>query len=338
MKKHLALASALLASGAAFAQSSVTLYGLADVYVASRKDADTGDRTTAMSSGGVYQTRFGLKGSEDLGGGLKANFQYEHGFALENGGAGSTGFSRQSWVGLSGAFGEVRAGRAWSAFDDISGSTLAAKNSLLAPNQGTWLTTSYKDNPDNGLYYATPEFGGVSGAVSYGRENASAGAGRGSVASLNVKYGSGPVFAALGYQTEKANGDATALKYTRLSGSYDLGMAKLLASYGRVAFADASTTEWQLGADVPLGGGWLLSGGLARSKGEITGFSGDANYTGKLVNVGPEVERTGYSIAAFYSLSKRTSVYGGYRANKIKTPGAADKDGDVFALGLLHMF
>lgn len=334
MKKQLAIASALLASGAAFAQSSVTLYGLADVYIASRKDADSGERTTAMSSGGVYQTRFGLKGSEDLGNGLKANFQFEHGFALENGGVGSSGFSRQSWVGLAGSFGEVRAGRAWSAFDDISGSTLPAKSSLLAPNQGTWLSTSYKDNPDKGLYYATPDIGGFSAAVSHGREG---GGGKGSVASMHVKYASGPLFAGMAYQSEKATGDASALKFTRLSGSYDLGAAKLLASYGRVAYEGSHTTEWMLGADVPLGGGWLLSGGVARSKGDVTGFSGADNYIGKVVDVSGsgDVERTGYGIAAFYSLSKRTTVYGGYRANKFKT---ADKDGDFLAVGLLHMF
>lgn len=344
IKKSIVLAAATVAAGAAMAQSSVTLYGLADIYLASQKNAATGQRVTKLESSGIYESRFGFKGSEDLGGGYKANFQLEQGFALDAGSVSAgQAFSRQSWVGISGGFGDARFGKAWSAFDDVSGSTLAAKNSVLAPNQGTWLTTSYKDNPNNGLYYATPEFGGLSAAVSYGLgENKTPTTGAGSITSVHVKYGSGPLFAAVAYQTEKATSVAKAINFTRLSGSYDFGPAKLLASYGRVSYDGSRTNEWALGADVPLGGGWLLSGGVANSKGGITGFTGDANYTGKLVNtVAPgaaDVKRTGYSIAAFYSLSKRTTVYGGYRSNTIKVPGAADQDGSLLAVGLLHTF
>ncbi|QIM53378.1 porin [Hydrogenophaga crocea] len=343
MKKTLLIACATLASGAAFAQSSVTLYGLADMYLSSQKNPATGLRTTRLDSSGIYESRFGFKGSEDLGGGTKANFQLESGFAMDNGGAPGLSFTRQSWVGLSGGFGDVRFGKAWSAFDDISGSALVAKNSVLAPNQGAWLSTSYRDAPNNGFYYASPDFGGFSGVVSYGMaENKTATVGQGSISSVHVKYAAGPVFAGAAYQTEKATGNAEAIKFTRLNGSYQLGPAKLMASYGRVAFGDAKTNEWALGTDYALGGAWTISAGIAQSKGAVTGFTGDTNYTGKLVTTvaagAPDVKRTGYSVAAFYSLSKRTTVYGGYRGNTIKTPGAADQKGDLFALGLLHLF
>jgi predicted porin len=343
-KRTLIAASVLLATGAAFAQSSVTLYGLADMNIASRKDAATGLRSTQVNSSGIYESRFGFKGSEDLGAGLKINFQLEQGFAMDTGGVSAgQAFSRQSWVGASGAFGEVKAGKTWTAFDDISGSTQAAKNSMFAPNSGVWLTTSYKDNPNNGLYYATPSFGGVSAAVSYGLgENKTAGVGAGSVVSVNIKYANGPVYAGIAQQIEKGTGGLEAIKYTRLNGSYDLGVAKLLASYGRVASGDKSTKEWQLGADVPLNAAWTVSGGIARSSGEITGYSPAANYIGKVVNVtapgAADVERTGYGIAAFYTLSKRTMLYGGFQANTTKTPGTADADGNVVALGVLHQF
>ncbi|MBX3608766.1 MAG: porin [Hydrogenophaga sp.] len=343
MKKSILLVSATLATGAAMAQSSVTLYGLADMYLASKKDAATGLRQSSVDSSGTYESRFGFKGSEDIGGGYKVNFQLESGFAMDNGGAGGVSFTRQSWVGVSGGFGDLRFGKAWSAFDDISGAALVAKNSTLAPNQGAWLTTSYKDAPNNGIYYATPDFGGFSGVVSYGMaENKTATVGSGSITSMHVKYASGPLFAGAAYQTEKATGSSTAIKFTRLNTSYDLGVAKLLASYGKVSFGSPSTNEWSLGADVPLGDGWLLSGGFAQSKGQITGFSSDTNYTGKLVNTvaagAGDVKRTGMSLAAFYSLSKRTTVYGGYRTNTIKTPGAADQKGNVLALGMYHLF
>lgn len=343
MKKSILFATATLAAGAAMAQSSVSLYGLADMHIASKKDAATGLRTTSVDSSGVYESRFGFRGSEDIGSGYKVNFQLESGFAMDNGGAGGVSFTRQSWLGISGGFGDLRFGKAWSAFDDISGAALAAKNSLLAPNRDVWLTTSYRDAPNNGIYYATPDFGGISGVVSYGMaENKTAAVGQGSITSMHLKYAKGPVFAGVAYQTEKDTGNSTALKFTRLNGSYDMGVAKLLASYGKVSFGAPSTNEWTLGADVPLGAGWLLSGGFAQSKGEITGFGGAATYSGKTVNTvaagAPDVKRTGYSLAAFYSLSKRTTVYGGYRANTTKTVGAADRDGSALALGMYHLF
>ena len=338
MKKIVA-ASLVLASGAAFAQSSVTLYGIADMNIASRKSADTGERTTQVNSSGIYESRIGFKGSEDLGGGVKVNFQLEQGFALDTGTA-STGqaFSRQSWVGMSGNFGDFRVGKAWSAFDDISGATQATKNSVFAPNAGVWLTTSYKDNPNNGLYYETPTFGGVSGAVSYGLGDG----GEGSVASMFVKYANGPVYAGVALQNEKGTDASEAIKYTRVNGAYDLGVAKLLASYGRVAAGEKATKEWQLGVNVPVGAAWMISGGVARSSGGITGYSPADNYIGKVVNVTApgvaDVERTGYGIAAFYTMSKRTKLYGGFQANTTKVPGAADADGNVVAVGVLHQF
>jgi len=338
--KKIVAVSALLASGAVFAQSSVTLYGIADMNIGSQKSAATGERTTRVGSGGIYESRFGLKGSEDMGNGLKANFQLEQGFSMTNGAVTpGQAFSRQSWVGLSGGFGAIKAGKAWSAFDEIAGASQAAKNSMFAPNAGgVWLTGSYKDNPNNGLYYETPTFGGVSGAVSYGLGDG----GEGSVASMFVKYASGPVYAGLALQNEKGTDASEAIKYTRVNGSYDLGVAKLLASYGRVASGDKATKEWQLGANVPVGAAWMISGGVARSSGGITGYSPADNYIGKVVNVtapgAADVERTGYGIAAFYTLSKRTQLYGGFQAHTTKVPGAADADGNVVAVGVLHQF
>lgn len=342
--KNIAAASALLFSGFAFAQSSVTLYGIADIHMDSRKSPGVSGRMVKIDSSGIYESRFGFKGSEDLGGGLKANFQLEQGFALDSGTA-STGqaFSRQSWVGLSGAFGDFRAGKAWSAFDDISGATQATKNSVFAPNAGVWLTTSYKDNPNNGLYYASPAFGGFSGAVSYGfGENKTAGVGAGSVVSVHLKYAAGPVYAGVAQQNEEATAASSPIKFTRVNGSYDLGVVKLLASYGRVSSNDKSTKEWQLGVDVPLTSALMISGGVARSSGGITGFTPDASYIGKTANLtgvgAPDVERTGLGVMAFYSLSKRTTVYSAFQTTTTKVPGAADAKGNVVALGMLHLF
>lgn len=342
--KKIFVVSALLASGMAFAQSNVTLYGIADIHIDSRKSQGASGRVAKIDSSGIYESRFGLKGSESLGGGLKVNFQLEQGFALDTGSVSAgQAFSRQSWVGLSGDFGDVRAGKVWSAFDDISGATQATKNSVFAPNAGVWLTTSYKDNPNNGLYYASPSFGGISGAVSYGfGENKAPGVGAGSVVSVHLKYAAGPVYAGVAQQNEKATAASAPIKFTRVNGSYDLGAAKLLASYGRVSSNNKSTKEWQLGVDVPVSSALMISGGIARSSGGITGFTPDASYIGKTANLtgagAPDVERTGFGVAAFYSLSKRTTLYSALQATTTKTPGAADAKGDVVAVGILHQF
>ena len=90
----LAVLAASAASGIASAQSTVTLYGLADVYVGSTTTkqspvggASTSGRKTVIDSGGFNGSRFGLKGSEDLGGGLKANFVLEGGYDISTGAA-----------------------------------------------------------------------------------------------------------------------------------------------------------------------------------------------------------------------------------------------------------
>ena len=114
MKKSL-IALAVLASTGAMAQSSVTLYGIVDVALQSAK-ATNGVRQNTVASGNVNGSRFGLKGSEDLGGGLKALFVLENGFKVDTGaiggGAGLTGitnnkpatamFGRKAYVGLAG--------------------------------------------------------------------------------------------------------------------------------------------------------------------------------------------------------------------------------------------
>ena len=118
MKKSLIALAVLAASGAAMAQSSVTLYGVDDAGVTY---LNGNDNWSGVTSGNNLTSRLGFRGVEDLGGGLKANFVIEGGFNLDNG-DGASGyagakagegfqFKRRSTVGLSGGFGEVRMGR-----------------------------------------------------------------------------------------------------------------------------------------------------------------------------------------------------------------------------------
>ena len=260
MKKSLIALAVLAASGAAMAQSSVTLYGIADLAVVKAKGS-----SAALASGGVSTSRWGLKGSEDLGGGLAANFNFEQSVNLVDGTTGN-GFNRQAWVGFSGGFGEIKLGKMWNAYDDIVGATSPLFDSgALTTNN---LAPSYAleaGNPGNAVYYATPSFGGVSGAVSTtfktGETNAR-------VSAFHVKYEGGPLFVGLAHEQQKDDLSAD-LKLTRLSASYDFGAAKLLAllvdaEHGLHGLAGQA----DLLADDPLAGGQAA---LEHAQGDLVG-------------------------------------------------------------------
>ena len=300
MKKSL-IALAVLGSvaGLAQAQSSVSVYGVVDAVLHKDKGVPA-----ALTSGGVSGSRLGFKGTEDLGGGLKANFLIEHGFNVDTGKMGKDGstFNRQAYLGLSGGFGEFKMGNVYTAYDDISGATNPVFDSVLAPT-AVWASTGYTSNPGNNLYFSTASMGGVSAAFSTNVKEGGTG-----VSSVNVQYNGGPVYAGFGYQKE---GDT---KFTRLNGSYDLGAAKLLAGYGNVKAGSAKTTDLSFGADVPLGANLTLSAGYASSKAD-----------------GAE-RASGLGLGVAYSLSKRTTVYGGFLDTKNAAPDTR------YGFGLKHTF
>jgi predicted porin len=117
MKKSLmALAVLGMMAGTAQAQSSVTVYGRIDASLM-HNNPFGGAGQWSVDSGTISGSRWGLMGSEDLGGGLKLNFDLEQGFAIDTGAAAVAGqqFSRQAWIGVSGDFGEIRVGKPWTA-------------------------------------------------------------------------------------------------------------------------------------------------------------------------------------------------------------------------------
>jgi predicted porin len=342
MKKSLVALAVLAASGASFAQSSVTVYGIADLWFGTVKDVDgvagTTDKQTKVDSGGVNGSRWGLKGSEDLGGGLKANFKLEQGFSMDTGVAGTTtniagaaiagqAFSREAYVGFSGGFGEVKLGKVWTAYDDVSGASNAVFDSALAPMNHVFASTDYLGNPGNTVYYSTPTMSGFGAAVSYTfGENKTPTTSASDIISLNVSYGAGPLNAQFGYQVEDV-GNASDTKFTRLGASYDFGIATAKATYGKVANVGGvngdDATDYQIGVDFPVSPALTVSASYAQSDDD---------------NVGFEESRKGYGIAAAYTLSKRTFLYGGYTSNKGTNNGAADDKLSILAVGVQHRF
>lgn len=313
MKKSLvalAALAAVAATGVASAQSSVTMYGKADLWVGKVKGGKF-----QVGTDGLAASRLGVMGSEDLGGGLKANFNFEQYLNLANGATNNptakTGqtWDRQANVGFSGGFGTVKLGKSWNALDDIFGSANSGFYSALSANK-VWLN-SYTGTAVAQIYYATPEISGLSGAIS---SQLSGNAAAGRTSAFHVKYANGPIYAGLGYENDAAAGQ----KGTLVNGSYDLGVAKLMGSYyTSKPTVGARTNSYLLDADVPLSGALTLSVGYANSK--VKGGRADSAF----------------SIAAGYALSKRTMIYGGYRAENRKS-GAADAD--LFAVGVNHSF
>ncbi len=334
MKKSLIALAVLAASGASFAQSTVNVYGIADIWFGSVKTENgvTGASLTQtkIDSGGVSGSRWGLQGSEDLGGGLKANFKLEQGFAIDDGSAtAGQAFSRYSYVGFSGGFGEVKLGKTGTAYDDVSGASDAVFDSALSPMNTVFQSTHYNWNPANTIYYQAPTFSGFSGAVSYSLgEDKSATLGASSITSVNLTYGAGPLSVQFGYQVEDTNASSNDTKYTRLGGSYNFGVATAKLTYGKVSnvgnVSGSDATDYQIGVDVPVGPALTVSASYADSK--------DSK------SVGYEQDRKGFGIAAAYTLSKRTFVYGGYMATSASNAGAGDDKLNILALGMQHKF
>jgi len=354
MKKSLIALAVLAASGASFAQSSVTIYGIADVWFGTTSGTNKPSQTV-LESGGVSTSRWGLKGSEDLGGGLKANFLLEQGFKLDTGAVTDTtagAFGRYAYVGFSGGFGEVRLGKVGTAYDDLNGNGHDVWDSALSSNNGVW--QAYAGTGNNEIYYATNNYNGFSGAVSYAlgenKTNATTATtgqvGDGSassITSLNVKYAAGPLYVGLGYQVEKAQGGVilaavvpattpatftqtptSDLKSTRLNASYDFGVAKLVADIGHVTLGNQATNQWTLGGYVPV------STALSFSAGYSKGTDNDA--------AGNDT-RKGYGLGALYVLSKRTSLYAGFNHNTT-TDGvtSVETTNKTTAVGVIHNF
>ena len=125
MKKTL-VAVAALAASAAFAQSSVTLYGVADAYFGSEKNVAAPGSQTVVNDGGLSQSRIGVSVKEDLGAGLSAFAVIEGAVALDTG-AGGLNANRKSVVGLSGDSGAVSLGRQNTPLENTIENTIDAQ-------------------------------------------------------------------------------------------------------------------------------------------------------------------------------------------------------------------
>ncbi|GAB5094558.1 porin [Caballeronia sp. LP006] len=199
------LSLALLgAAGAAQAQTSVTLYGVIDAGLGYVSNANAnGDHLYGMINGNLSGDRWGLKGQEDLGGGLKAIFQLESGFDIGTGrlGQGGREFGRQAFVGLSGnQWGTVTLGRQYDPLVDMV-------QGITADNYwgAIFATPGDVDNYDNSLRvsnavkYVSPNYAGFQVEGLYGFSGLAGATGQGQTWSGAATYNNGPLAVAGGY-------------------------------------------------------------------------------------------------------------------------------------------
>lgn len=337
MKKNLLAAAAVAAmSTGALAQSNVTLYG--------ELDAGVGQRYTMEDTGVISNydgtSRWGLRGSEDLGNGLKASFQFESGaIDLTNGNIGGNGgFNRQAWVGVSGGFGNILVGRTTTPQNRLLGTfdlNGTADGSSALKALGLEANGNLGGSRQNAqIQYATPKLGGFEARIAYGFEdqrksfNSTTGVWANDKdfvqAAASYKVGGLTVGAAVqGKLSSAANqrtGYAAGIKY-------DFKALEVSGYYTRDETKDFSTSTsggegFGLGVAVPFG---ALTVGVQAAYLDHENNAVDG--------------ATAYEVFGDYQFSKRTSVYlnvGQVNDEAQLRGGFAD---DVtWGFGLVHKF
>lgn len=367
MKKSLlALAVLTAISGAASAQSSVTLYGKVDVGMTYDSGSING-KSLRLDSGITGGSRIGLKGVEDLGGGTKASFQLETGFCSDSaapqtnqvldvhgkpvigpGGkpetyntanfcTGSNAFfGRQAYGALSGGFGSISGGRQYS-LGFINLTTIDPFGTGLAGQINNVFDTS-NTRLNNSVQYNTPVFGGfnLSGEISFGEKLGDWKANR--EVGAAITYASGPIYAGATYYDANSaiqpGGDPTARKTWQVGGTYDFGVVKLAGMVQETKNDQTLSNRFDrlnlmAGVTIPLAGGSVLASVLHSNDKETA-----------------DADATQVGIGYMYPLSKRTSLYTAFaHLNDIHgapfTVGNATAAGTgtkAFNLGVVHNF
>lgn len=356
MKKHLlalAVASIGTAAIAQNAPSSVTLYGIVDAG-AMHNSNNAGQSETRMTSGYLQTSRFGFRGSEDLGGGMRAIFTMESGLNLTTGANSSATvmFNRQAFMGLSSSsLGTFTMGRQYTPVYDhlisLAGApTFGVGGGAVDGLGGPGSTAGRFDNTlggtriDSSFKYTSPDFSGFKvNAMWQSRPDAST-AKTGQLASFGVGYNAGPISSGLGYISRKCSSLATGCTATAdddklwaLGAGYDFGVAKLSGIYTsqknakNVKGSDADVMHVMVTAPV---GAWKLAAGYQRLNDKSV-----LDHDVRQIN-----------LSAVYSLSKRTSVYGIYAHQKVDNGGKAsmaittsgDGKQNIYAVGIRHVF
>ncbi|WP_322019391.1 MULTISPECIES: porin [Paraburkholderia] len=347
MKKSLlALAALGVFANSAYAQSSVTLYGIIDEGF--NINTNTGGKHLYSLASGVMQgSRFGFRGSEDLGGGLKALFVLENGFDVNNGKLGQGGlmFGRQAYVGLgSSQFGTVTLGRQYDSVVDYVGPLETGDqwggNISAHPGDLDNFNNAYRSN--NTVKFTSANYSGLRFGGTYSFGGATGNISQNQIWSIGAGYSNGPLVLGVGYLNARtpsnigglfgnSTSSTTAAAVTTpvysgfvnantyqvigAGGAYTVGASTFGVTYSNVSFRNLGangTTIYRHGTNA------TFNNVEANFKYQFTPafLAGAAfDYTdGNSLTLANGTARDGakyyqYSLGLDYFLSKRTDVY-----------------------------
>lgn len=354
-------------SAPVLAQSNVTVYGILDAGITAARPGSGAGTVKQVDSGIGYGSRLGFKGSEDLGGGLSANFLMEAGIAVDTGAAqqGGLAWGRQVFVGLTARNWSVTAGRQYSpmwlshTFSDAFGQTywgnsqstlLASASPASVPGDGGYGALSRVNNSVILSAFTGPWLGRV--MLAAGEEN-SLGGGR--LVNPSLTYQSGPVGLTASFaHLRQYNKDLPAgaqphwQNAWQVGGYYDFGPAKVFGSYYVYDPSEANVTlrsttalkikAYWVGAQVPIGLGKVITQLTSTRQDRIPGVA--------------QGKATTFGIAYEYALSKRSFLYTAYgQVNNNGTsavslygatasiaPRAIGDDPKALSVGMRHNF
>jgi len=347
MKKTL-IAAALLAgfAGAAQAETSVTLYGIVDLGVGYQKikggPSGYDGSKFGLVSGNQNGSRWGLRGTEDLGGGTRAVFTLESGFEANNGRSaqGSRLFGRQSTVGLANdAWGQLDFGRQTNIGSKYFGSIDPFGAGFGQANIGAGFSALNTVRYDNMIQYQTPSYSGFQVGAGYSFNTGNGAASPNSfrtnenqrAITAGIRYANGPLNVAASYDqlNQVSSLDQEKVRSWNVGGSYDFEIVKLALAYGQTrngifggqGLSPFSSSD-SAGIPAAFGGSYRSTAGGFRANSWMVGatapIGGASKLFGSWQRVDPRgnTELTGddekmniYSLGYTYDLSKRTNLY-----------------------------
>ena len=341
MKKSIiALAVLAAAAGAAQAQSNVTIYGVVDMAYQNENNGGTAGSKSAIDGGEQSGSRLGFKGTEDLGGGLKAIFDLEMGILTDTGASqGGLTFGRQSWVGLAGDFGTLKMGRQYTPqfyfFDAVDPFDLGFTSGHAGASTSTGGVFGFLSasawRVNNSISYQTNDLSGFSAMGLYGFGETAGDTSSNRSLGFSGQYAAGPVYVgAVYYKQNDVAGNGT--KSVLVGGTYDFGVAKAAVGYSKDT-SDNNTIDqkgYMLGVTVPVSPADSILATAARSTNNLVAT---ANTSTQL------------AIGFTHALSKRTNFYTSFSRNtndaNVNQAGLAAGNGltdRLFNVGIRHLF
>lgn len=338
MKYRFAVASLIIAGPLPVtAQTAVTLYGVADAAIAAEStDAPGSSRRYVLNSGNQSSSRLGVRGTEGLGGDLKAIFNFEAGVGLDTGKSDSAFWGRRAIVGLEGGFGLMTLGREYTPIAEVAGKSDILGQGFYGSNLSAFTSGRLSRRLSNSVNYKTPSIGGVKGSLLYSAGEQETSSRLADVLGASIAYAGGALYAGVGYHQVERIAAGSDKEYA-IGVGYKLGGFDLKTNYlvADRTGPDNKFEQVNFGVSAAVSKGTLFFN-LQQNELE-SGAKGLA-----------------YAVAYSYPLSKRTNIYTSYAIMRNNETGvfglnssstnltpeatAPGTDPSALTIGLRHLF